>query len=77
MSAKKKAEAKEVLGAVVKGEMAFQRVGQDAVTFKRTDKNLIGSPVVQFPMTLLPADYAPEKYEVTGSFEYRINVKEK
>jgi thymidine phosphorylase len=79
MSTKKavhKAEAKEVLGAVIKGDMAFQRTGQ-VVTFKAADERIVSNPVVQFPVSVLPADYAPEKYEVTGTFEYRINVKAK
>lgn len=72
-----KAAVKEVLGSVVSGELAFQRVGQGMASFKVISKQVLGNPLVQVPLSLLPSDYAPEKYAVTGTFEYRIDVKAK
>lgn len=79
MGKPEEAKAKEVLGAVIQGSLAFQKAGKEIISFKVVDKQgrLLGNPLVQFPAALLPGDYAQEKYEVSGSVEYRIDVKER
>ncbi len=61
----------------IKGQLAFQRVGQGMATFKIVSPQLLNNPLIQIPVDVLPADYSPDKYEVPGSFIYTITTREK
>lgn len=71
----KKPEKKELVKEV-EGDLVFQRIGQAAV-FKAVSKEVLSNPMVQFAADILPLDYTPQKYEVTGEFVYKIIVTEK
>ena len=61
----------------VKGVLAFQRTGQGQATFKTIGGEVMSNPIVQLPITVLPADYDPLKYYVTGEFIFKITAERK
>lgn len=61
----------------IKGKLLFQRVGQGMITFKAAAPQIASNQIVQIAGGLLPDDYAPEKYEITGEFLYSVTVKER
>jgi hypothetical protein len=71
-----KAGPKEITKEI-KGQLAFQRTGGGMVVFKTVCPDIFSNPLVQVPIDILPADYAPEKYAVDGTFIYKIVVRKK
>ena len=61
----------------IKGQLAFQRIGQGMATFKLVSPDLFSNPLVQVPSTILPDDYEPSKYHVEGEFIYTITITKK
>jgi hypothetical protein len=72
----KEAEKAEITREI-KGPLVFQRTNQGMAIFKIVCPNILSNPLVQIPVDVLPADYSPGKYDVTGDFLYTITVKEK
>lgn len=60
----------------IKGPLVFQRSGQVAV-FKALSDEVLSNTVVQFMEDILPKDYTPQKYEVSGEFVYKIFIAKK
>jgi hypothetical protein len=61
----------------IRGQLAFQRIGQGMATFKVISKEIFSNPLVQIPESILPEDYVPSKYQVTGEFVYTITMTKK
>jgi hypothetical protein len=72
MAKKKK---KEIVKEI-SGELIFQRTGQ-VLSFKAQTPEVFSNSLIQVPPGILPADYSPDKHDVTGDFVYRIKIKEK
>jgi hypothetical protein len=72
----KKKDEKDITREI-KGQLAFQRIGQGMATFKTVSPDLLSNPLVQVPIDVLPADYEPGKYSVDGTFIYKIVVRKK
>lgn len=73
MTKKKKKE----ITREIKGDLVFQRTGTGMATFKLVCPDVFSNPLVQVPVDVLPKDYSPDKYAVSGSFVYTIVAKEK
>ena len=68
------AKKKKPIIREIKGQLAFQRKGQGMATFRIVSNEIFSNPLVQVPESILPADYAPNKYQVTGEFVYTITI---
>lgn len=55
----------------IKGDLVFQRAGVGSASFKAISGDVLSNPIIQFG-DILPADYAPEDYNIKGSFVYKI-----
>jgi len=63
---------------VIKGDVMFKKVSPLACYFElERDPKFLGNRNFTLDRTVLPNDFDPEKYEVTGSFSIELTITKK
>ncbi len=62
----------------IKGEVLFKKVDRLASYFElEQDEKYLANRTFTLDRSVVPDDYEPEKYEVTGEYSIKIKVTEK
>lgn len=62
----------------IKGKMNLQAADAIMAQFAMDRNDMVRSNVkVVFGRSVLPDDYEPEKYDIEGSFEFKVIIKKK
>jgi len=74
MATKKK---KKKTSIEIEGEAVFNSMDRRACRISLNSDKIIGPRRFEVDRKLLPADYEPAKYSITGTFSINLEVKEK
>lgn len=74
---KKKEKENPISKTEIKGDLVLDDVDRLSARFKKEGENEIQSNRrIHFDASVLPPDYEPEYYKVTGSYKYIIEVED-